>query len=186
MRANRFRCRKAVQTRRMTPKGTSRDERWSMDFMADQLGDGRKIRMLTIVDHYPRESMAMEIGPSMRSAEVIAVLDRLGRLRRKPRSISVGNGPKFASKALDAWAYRKGVQLDFSRPGKPTDNAMIESFNARARAECLNDNWFESLDEARETIGAWRMDYKEHRPHSALGNLAPREFASTGQPRLAG
>ena len=142
--------------------------------------------MLTIVDHYTRESMAMEVGQSMGSVAVIAVLERLGRLRRKPRTISVDNGPEFASKALDAWAYRKGVTLDFSRPGKPTDNAMIEAFNARARAECLNVHWFESLEEARETIEAWRTDYNEHRPHSALGNLAPREFASTGQARLAG
>lgn len=186
MRAKRPRRHKAAQVRQMTPSASGRDERWSMDFMSDQLGDGRRIRVLTIVDHYTRESMAMEVGQSMGSAAVIGVLERLGRLRRTPRTISVDNGPEFASKALDAWAYRKGVRLDFSRPGKPTDNAMIEAFNARARAECLNMHWFESLEEARETIEAWRTDYNEQRPHSALGNLAPREFASTGQASLAG
>lgn len=126
MRAKRPRRRKAAQVRQLRPPATERDERWSMDFMADQLGDGRKLRVLTIVDHYTRESLAMEVGQSMGSAEVIAVLDRLGRLRRRPRTISVDNGPEFASKALDAWAYRKGVTLDFSRPGKPTDNAVVE------------------------------------------------------------
>jgi putative transposase len=147
MRAKRPRRHKAAQARQMTPMATARDERWSMDFMADQLGDGRRIRVLTIVDHHTRESTAMEVGRSMGSAEVIAVLDRLWGMRRKPGTISVDNGPEFASKALDAWAYRKGVRLDFSRPGKPTDNAMIESFNARVRAECLNVHWFETLEE---------------------------------------
>lgn len=186
MRAKRPRRRKAAQVRQLRPPATERDERWSMDFMADQLGDGRKLRVLTIVDHYTRESLAMEVGQSMGSAEVIAVLDRLGRLRRRPRTISVDNGPEFASKALDAWAYRKGVTLDFSRPGKPTDNAVVEAFNARARAECLNVHWFETLEEARRTIETWRIDYNEQRPHSALGNLAPREFAFSGRVESAG
>jgi len=186
MRAKRPRRHKVAQVRRMTPVATSRDERWSMDFIADQLGDGRRIRVLTIVDHYTRESMAMEVGQSMGSEAVIAVLDRLGRMRRRPRTICVDNGPEFASKALDEWAYRNGVTLNFSRPGKPTDNAMVESFSARARAECLNMHWFESLEEARETTEAWRRHYNDDRPHSALGNLAPREFASTGRASPAG
>lgn len=109
MRAKRPHRYKAVQVREVTPAASRRDERWSMDFMADQLGDGRKIRVLTIVDDYTRVSMAMEVGQSMGSAAVIAVLERLGRMRRRLRRISVDNGPVFASKALDAWAYRKGV-----------------------------------------------------------------------------
>lgn len=177
---------KAVQVRRMTPTATARDERWSMDFMADELGDGRRVRVLTIVDHDTRESPVMEVGQPMGSAEVIAMLERLWQLPRRPGTISVDNGPEFASKAMDAWAYRKGVRLDFSRPGTPTDNVMIESFNARVRAECLNVHWFESLEEARRTIEAWRCDYNGQRPHSALGNLAPREFALTGQANPAG
>lgn len=181
MRAKRPRRHRAAQVRQLRPAATERDERWSMDFMADQLGDGRRVRVLTIVDHFTRESPAMEAGQSMGSEAVIGVLERLRRMRRKPRTISVDNGPEFASKALDAWAYRNGVTLDFSRPGKPTDNAVIEAFNARVRAECLNVHWFESLEEARETIEAWRIDYNDNRPHSALGNLAPREFALVGQ-----
>ncbi len=107
MRAKRPRRHKAAQVRAMTPAATSRDERWSMDFMSDQLGDGRRIRVLTIVDHYTRESMAMEVGQSMGSAAVIGLLERLGRMRRRPRTISVDNGPEFASKALDAWPIER-------------------------------------------------------------------------------
>jgi len=122
----------------------------------------------------------VKVGQSMGSAAVIAVLERHGKLRRRPRTISVDNSSEFASRALDAWASCNGVRLDFSRPGKPTDNAKLESFHARARAECLNVHRFESIEEARETIKAWRLDSDEHRHHSTLGNLAPREFASTG------
>ncbi|MBA2115229.1 IS3 family transposase ISMra1 [Planctomycetes bacterium FF15] len=136
-----------------------------MDFMSDELFDGRAIRLLTIVDHFTRESLAME--------------------RTLPKTIRVDNGPEFTSKALDQWAYANQVVLDFSRPGKPTDNAFIESFNGSVRAECLNENWFLSLEDAQEKIESWRRDYNEHRPHSALGNLAPREFASSGQASLA-
>lgn len=186
MRSKRPRRNKAAQVRRMLPTAMTRDERWSMDFMADQLGDGRRIRVLTIVDHHTRESLAMEVGQSIGSGGVIAVLERLARVRRRPRTISVDNGPEFTSRAMEAWAYRNGVTLDFSRPGKPTDNAVIESFNARVRAECLNANWFETLDEARGTVETWRVDYNEKRPHSALGNLAPREFAMAGQGSSAG
>ena len=106
---------------------------------------------------------------------------RIGAERGLPKTIRVDNGTEFTSKALDQWAYANSVQLDFSRPGKPTDNALIESFNGRLRAECLNENWFLSLEDAEEKIGAWRTDYNEHRPHSALGNLAPKEFASSCQ-----
>jgi len=102
-------------------------------------------------------------------------------LRSRPKTIRVDNGPEFTSKALDKWAYDHKVILDFSRPGKPTDNAFIESFNGSVRAECLNENWFLSLADAKEKIEAWRVDYNEQRPHSALGSLAPKEFALSGQ-----
>ena len=178
MRAKRPRRHKAAQVRRATPAATARDERWSMDFMSDQLGDGRRLRVLTIVDHYTRESLAMEVGQSMGSAEVIAVLERLGRMRRRPRTISVDNGPEFASKALDAWAYRKGVTLDFSRPGKPSDNAFIESFNATARRECLSQHWFTSLEDAQRTLDAWKDDYNNTRPHGSLAGVPPAKHRS--------
>ena len=111
---------------------------------------------------------------------VVRVLEQVGDVHGLPESIRVDNGPEFISKDLDRWAYRNKVTLDFSRPGKPTDNAYIESFNARFRAECLNEHWFLSLDDAREKIEAWRVSYNEHRPHSSLGNRTPAEFARLG------
>ncbi|WP_145198569.1 IS3 family transposase [Thalassoglobus polymorphus] len=158
---------------------------WAMDFMSDELFDGRQIRLLTIVDHFTRESLAIEVGQRMRGKEVVSVLEDLACDRTLPKTIRVDNGPEFTSKILDQWAYANGVTLDFSRPGKPTDNAFIESFNGSVRAECLNENWFLSLDDAKKKTEAWRVDYNEHRPHSALGNLAPKDFASSGQASLA-
>ena len=158
---------------------------WSMDFMSDELFDGRRIRVLTIVDNFTRESLAIEVGQRFKGQDVARVLTRIASERSLPKTIRVDNGPEFTSKVLDQWAYWHKVELDFSRPGKPTDNALIESFNGRLRAECLNENWFLSLDDATEKLEAWRIDYNEHRPHSALGNLAPSEFASTGQASLA-
>ena len=119
------------------------------------------------------------------AGEVVEALEQLRRNRALPKSIRVDNGTEFTSKAMDRWAYEQGITLDFSRPGKPTDNAFIESFNGSVRTECLNENWFLSLDDAKEKIESWRQDYNEHRPHSALGNLAPKEFASSGQASLA-
>ncbi len=106
---------------------------------------------------------------------------QIARERDLPRTIRVDNGPEFTSKRLDQWAYLNGVELDFSRPGKPTDNAFIESFNGRFREECLNESWFLSIDDAREKVEQWRLYYNGQRPHSALGNLAPMEFALSGE-----
>ena len=156
-----------------------------MDFMSDELFDGRKIRLLTIVDHFTRESIAIDVGQRFRGKDVAETLERIGVDRSLPKTIRVDNGPEFTSKALDKWAYDNKVILDFSRPGKPTDNAFIESFNGSVRAECLNENWFLSLADAKEKVESWRVDYNEQRPHSALGNLAPKEFASSGQGALA-
>jgi len=158
-----------------------------MDFMADELFDGRRFRLLTIVDDFTRESLAIEVGQRLTGDRVAEVLDRIGRSRSLPERIRVDNGTEFTSKRLDQWAYSNGVQLEFSRRGKPTDNGLIESFNGRLRAECLNENWFLSLDDARSKVESWRRHYNGERPHSALGYLAPEEFAaSTGQACLAG
>jgi putative transposase len=138
------------------------------------------MRLLRIVDHFTRESLAIEVGQRMRGSEVVAALDRLAMDRALPKMIRVDNGREFTSKVLDQWAYSNGVTLDFSRPGKPTDNAFIESFNGSVRAECLNENWFLSLDDATENIEAWRVDFNEHRPPSALGNLAPNDLYRFG------
>ena len=153
--------------------------------MSDQLYDGRTIRVLTIVDNFTRESLAAEAGRAFTGHAVAGTLGRIPRRRGNPKTIRVDNGPEFTSRALDQWAYLNGVELDFSRPGKPTDNAFIESFNGRLRAECLDQHWFMSLADARDKLEAWRIDYNEARPHSSLGNLAPGEFARSGQGTLA-
>ena len=134
------------------------NQRWSMDFMSDNLASGRKIRLLNIVDIFTKESPAMEVDTSINGTRITQVLDRLGWLRGLPEVISVDNGPEFSSKVLDNWAYPNGVKLDFSRPGKLVNNAFIESFNRTVRQECLNDNWLLSLAHAREIIEAWRVD----------------------------
>ena len=157
---------------------TAPNDVWSMDFVSDALFDGRRLRALTLLDVYTREALAIEVDQGIKSEQVVAVLDAVTAGRGAPKRIRVDNGPEFASNALDRWAYHNGVVLDFSRPGKPTDNSFIESFNGRLREECLNAHWFLSLDDARAKIEVWRVFYNESRPHSALGDRTPREFAS--------
>ena len=147
-----------------------------MDFMADQLYSGRQIRVLTIVDNFSRESLAIRVGFSLRGDDVVEVLNCLIGERGRPGSIRVDNGTEFTSVVLDHWAYWNKVTLDFIRPGKPTDNAFIEAFNSRFRQECLNEHWFLSLMDAQEKVEAWRRDYNSRRPHSSLGNMTPEEF----------
>jgi putative transposase len=152
------------------------NEGWSMDLMADELFNGQRIRLLTLVDNFTRESLAIEVDTHLGGHRVVAVLQRIGMDRPLPKIIRVDNGPEFISKVLDQWAYLNGVELDFSRPGKPTDNAIIEAFNGRFRQECLNENWFLSLEDARDKVEDWREEYNEKRPHGALDNLSPIEF----------
>ena len=132
---------------------TRPNETWAMDFVHDQLATGRKLRVLTIVDTFSRFSPALEPRFSFRGADVVEVLERVGRQVGFPATIRVDQGTEFVSRDLDLWAYQRGVTLDFSRPGKPTDNAFIEAFNGRFRAECLNAHWFLSLADAQEKIG---------------------------------
>jgi len=150
-----------------------------MDFVSDALFDGRKLRALTVVDAFTREALAIDVEPSIKGEQVVETMSRIKAKRGAHKTIRVDNGPEFISKALDLWAYANGVTLDFSRPGKPTDNAFIESFNGRLRDECLNANWFLSLDDARSKIETWRRDYNEVRPHTSLGWMTPAEFASS-------
>lgn len=152
---------------------------WSMDFVADQLYNGRRLRCLTVVDNFSRECLAITVDHSLKGEDVVSTMVKIAfLLGRKPARIQVDNGSEFISKALDKWAYQNDVILDFSRPGKPTDNAFIESFNGSFRDECLNAHWFMSLEDARNKIEAWRQDYNEFRPHSSINNLTPSEFAS--------
>jgi putative transposase len=159
------------------PVPTQQNERWSMDFVRDTLGDGRAFRTLTIVDDCTRESPAIEVDFSIPGDRVVSVLNRLARTRGLPYAIVCDNGPEFAGEALDEWAFEHNVTLDFIDPGKPTQNAFIESFNGTFREECLNENWFVSLADAQQTIEAWRLEYNTDRPHSKLRDLTPTEFA---------
>lgn len=154
------------------------NECWAMDFVSDQLYDGKRFRALTIIDTYSRECLAIYVDKSIKGEAVANTLSDIGMNKGLPKKIKVDNGPEFISRSLDAWAYLNNVQLEYSRPGKPTDNAHIESFNGSLRDECLNVNWFMSLEDARVKIENWRKDYNEFRPHSALTNMTPSEFAS--------
>lgn len=159
------------------PMATRPNQVWSMDFVFDRLASGRVIKCLVVVDEYTRECLVIEVDFGISGDRVIRVLDRLIELRGKPDGIRSDNGPEFAGNALDGWAYRTGVKLDFIQPGKPTQNAFCESFNGRFREECLNDNQFQMLVEAQVVIEAWRTDYNDERPHGSLNGLTPREFA---------
>lgn len=154
-----------------------RNERWSMDFVSDTLSSGRRFRCLTIIDEFSRECLAIHVAHSIPALRVIEVLERLREERGLPNVIVTDNGSEFTSRAFDAWAYARGVKIDFIQPGKPVQNAFIESFNGTLRDDCLNLHWFISLKDAQESIGDWRRDYNEVRPHSSLGGLTPSEYA---------
>lgn len=162
--------------RELYPTATERNECWSMDFVSDQMFDERRIRILTLVDNHTRESLALHPSQRIRGMDVVEVLERVTRLNGFPKRIKVDNGPEFISKDLDRWAYWNKVELDFSRPGKPSDNAFIEAFNSRFRQECLNQHWFLSLADAEEKIETWRIEYNSERPHSSLNYQTPNEF----------
>ena len=170
------RKKRAAQPRLPLAMAERENQRWSMDFMMDRLVDGRAFRVLTIVDQYSRECPLLEAGRSMTGKAVVESLDRLALFRGLPESITVDNGAEFCSRAVDAWAYQHGVKLDFIRPGKPVENGYIESFNGKLRDECLNVELFFSVADARQKLEHWRKDYNEHRPHSALGGLAPLAY----------
>jgi len=170
------RKKKIAMARVKLPEPQRINQRWSMDFVSDSLVTGRRFRLLTILDDYSRECLAIEVDTSIGGSRVVNVLVRIIEVRGQPEVITVDNGPEFSGKALDEWSYRKGIKLNFIRPGKPVENAYIESFNGKLRDECLNQNWFLTLKDARQVIEEWRLDYNEYRPHSSLGDLSPREF----------
>jgi len=148
-----------------------------MDFVADQLVDGTRLRILTIVDVFTREALAIEVGHRLRGEDVVRICSQLVARRGAPVRIFVDNGSEFSGKLFDLWADHHKVHIDVSRPGKPTDNCFIESFHGSLRDECLNVNWFETIDEARVKIESWRVDYDESRPRQGLNDLAPVEYA---------
>jgi putative transposase len=174
----------AAGLRVVLPPPTRPNQMWAADFMADSLATGRTFRTLNIIDCFTREAIGIEIDTSIPGERVVRVLDRVGEHRKLPEVVVVDNGPEFAGKALDRWAYEHGVKIHFIRPGKPVENSFIESFsddearsNGKFRDECLNESWFVNLADARREIESWRLDYNRARPHSSLGNLSPEQFA---------
>ena len=178
LRTKRPRRRKAAAHRVERPKLSSISQCWSMDFVSDQLFNGRRIRALAIVYNYSRECMKIHVAKSIKGSDVVKVLRQLeGTGRKIPPRIQVDNGSEFISKALDLWAYEKQVTLDYSRPGKPTDNPYIESFNGSFRDECLNVHYFMSVEDAPQMIDQWVWEYNHFRPHSSLSDLTPNEVS---------
>ena len=173
----RRRGKRAAGTRLVLPAASRPNERWSMDFMQEALWGGRRFRMLTVVDQFTKECPVIAVDTSINGLRVSRVLDWLSMTRTLPESITVDNGPEFAGMVLDRWAYAKSVRLAFIRPGKPVENAFIESFNGRLRQECLNQHHFLDLEEARKTIEQWRIRYNDFRPHRSLNGMTPEDFA---------
>jgi len=146
--------------------------------MADRLSEGRKFRVLNVIDNYTRECVGSVAEFSFPAERVTAYLDQWMRERDQPRALVVDNGTEFTSNVFDAWAYARGIEMNFITPGRPVENALIESFNGKLRDECLNANWFDTREAAREVIKDWKTDYNEERPHTALGNLAPAQYVA--------
>lgn len=166
----------AAGKRNLAAPATRPAQQWCMDFVHDGLSDGRKFRVLNVQDVFTRESLAMRVESSISGARVVEVLEELVVSQGVPELITVDNGPEFIGNALDKWACQHNVQLKFSRPGKPQDNAFIESFNGRFRDECLNAHWFLTMDDAKEKIEKWRLEYNTDRMHGSLDGLTPLEF----------
>jgi len=164
--------------RGMPPPASGPNERWSMDFVHDQLISGQAFRVLTVIDNWSRESVLLEVGFRLTGQSVADALNRVAKTHKPPATITVDHGSEFTSLILDEWAHNNQVAMSFTRPGKPTDNGLCESFNGRLRDECLNINEFKTLEDAQRIIEAWRCDYNEYRPHGSLGNLTPYEFKS--------
>jgi putative transposase len=156
---------------------TEPDQVWTMDFTQDTFASGRRFRTLNLMDGCTRESLEIEVDTSLPGLRVVRVLEGRKQQGRKPKHMIIDNGTEFTSQVVDRWAYENGVQLHFITPGRPMENGYIESFNGKFRDECLNENWFLDLADARRKIGDWKWDYNHVRPHSALGYLTPMEFA---------
>jgi putative transposase len=183
LRAKKPKRRRSAAQRVSQPPVPAVNESWSMDFFTDSLFNGHRFRALTLVDNFSRECLAIEVGQHICGEDVVSVVERMKMRHGTPCFIKVDNGPEFISKELDKLAYENKVTLDFSRPGKPIDNAYIESFNGSFRDECLNTNWFLSLEDAREKIEDWRREYNEWRPHSSLDNLTPSQYLEEQETR---
>ena len=178
IRRKRPRRRVACARRELRPTALMRNDCWSMDFVSDQLFDERRLKVLVIVENHTRECLALDADSKIRGIDVVTTLERITREHGFPKRIKVDNGPEFISKDFDRWAYWNKVELDYSRPGRPSDNALVEAFNSRFRQECLNQHWFLSLEDAKTKLSAWQNGYNTERPHSALGYRSPLEGES--------
>ena len=176
----------ASQGRVEIAKAGRANELWAMDFLHDAMYNGKKLRFLPIIDTYTKECFRIEVDTSIGGKRVCTVLSQIAAFRGLPDRIVVDNGPEFISNALDAWAYERGVKLHFIRPGKPVDNAYMESFNGKFRDECLNLHWFMSRGHARDIAEGYRLDYNNERPHSSLGDLTPAEFIRLEEEKAVG
>jgi putative transposase len=156
---------------------TGPNQRWCMDFVYDRLEDGHYFRSLNVLDVFTRECLSIHADRKLSGSKVAKILDGIAESRGYPQEITVDNGTEFFSQAMDQWAHRSKVKLDFIRPGRPTENGFIESFNGKLRDECLNAELFSDLVDARRKLEAWRREYNEDRPHSSIGNLTPVEYA---------
>jgi putative transposase len=159
------------------PTASSSNQQWAMDFIHDQLGNGRRFRCLTMVDTFTRQCLAIRVDTSIGGAGVVEQLQSLQQQGLLPEVITVDNGPEFTGRALHHWAKESGVKLHHIQPGKPMQNGYIESFNGKMRSDCLNQNWFTTLEDARLRIEAWRIKYNTLRPHSSIGRIPPDVFA---------
>lgn len=177
LRSKRPRGRRMASHRSARSDATSANDCWSMDFVSDALFNGKRFRAPTVMDQFTRECLAIYADGHIKGDQVVALVSSLCACRGFPKRLQTDNGSEFISKTLDKWAYKNQVAMDFSRPGRPTDNPFIESWGGSFRDECLNTHWFLSLEDAREKIETWRVEYNEFRPHSSLGNLPPRHFA---------
>jgi len=173
---NRKRKRRRSDIRLILPEVRNVNHIWAMDFMSDSLYNGRRFRILNIIDLFSRECIGIEVDFSITGHRVTRILDKIIFSRGKPEIIVCDNGPEFTGIALDQWAYRNGVKISFITAGKPVENAFIESFNGKFRDECLNDHWFQNINDAKNKIETWRIEYNNERPHSSLEDMTPVEF----------
>jgi putative transposase len=182
LRSKRPRRSRAGAHRTEKPRVEQVNQCWSMDFVSDQLFDGKRFRILTLVDNYSRKCHALEVGQSLKGMDMVRIMNQVRQeCGSLPKRIQVDNGSEFISRDFDRWAYENNVTLDYSRPGRPTDNPFIESFNGSFRDECLNTNWFLSLEDARDKIESFRRDYNAYRPHSSLLGKTPDQIESEMQ-----
>jgi putative transposase len=179
LRIRKRRRRKQVSTPRVPrPVAAAANTQWTLDFITDAFTSGRTFRVLSIVDEFTRECLALRADVSQPSVKVVAALEEIASGRGVPQRLILDNGPEFVAKTLDAWAYARGVELSFTRPAKPVDNCFVESFHDKFRDECLSTHWFRDLPEAQQLIRAWQDDYNTVRPHQGLGNRTPAAYAA--------